>query len=64
MNNVINLLPNTEVYIDDIVFFNDTWDEHMENIRALFDRLTELTINLAKSQSVKAKVTFLGHVIG
>ena len=66
INKVIKGLPTTEVYIDDIVLFNDTWEGHMESIRALFERLTEakLTVNLAKSQLVKAKVTFLGHVIG
>ena len=66
MNNVLKGMTNVEVYIDDIIVYNDTWKEHMESVRALFNRLSEakLTVNLAKSQLGKAKVKFLGHIIG
>ena len=66
MNQVIAGLENTEVYIDDIVIYSDTWKQHMEHTKALFDRLSQakLTVNLSKSQIGKAKITFLGHEIG
>ena len=66
MNEVIAGLPNTEVYIDDIVLYSSSWEEHLKATFDLFDRLTKakLTVNLAKSQIAKAKVKFLGHVIG
>ena len=66
MNQVISELPNTEVYIDDIILYSNSWEEHMNYTRALYKKLAEaqLTVNLAKSQISKAKVTFLGHVIG
>ena len=40
--------------------------QHLETIRAFFDRLSEakLTINLAKSEFCHATLTFLGHIVG
>ena len=66
MNRVIAGLDNTEVYIDDIVMYSNTWNQHIEHTKALFDRLSraKLTINLSKSQIGKARVTFLGHEVG
>ena len=56
MNQVTAGLGNTEVYIDDIVVHSDSWEQHMDRTRALFDRLSKakLTINLSKSQTAKA----------
>ena len=44
----------------------ESWQEHLDSTDALYNRLTEakLTVNLSKSQIGKAKVIFLGHVIG
>ena len=66
MNEVISGLPNTQVYADDIIVYSDSWEKHVKHTRTLFERLTntKLKVNLAKSQIGKAKVTFLGHVIG
>ena len=66
MNKVLQGLPHCHVYIDDIVLSNDTWDEHLENLKALLHRLADahLTINLAKSEIGEASVTYLGHVVG
>ena len=59
-------LKKTKVYIDDIIIYSDTWEEHIKAIRALFQRLLEfsLTVNLAKSDFAIATVKFLGHVVG
>ena len=56
MNHVTVGLENTKVYIDDIVIFNDTWEQHVKHTKDLFDRLSQakLTINLSKSQIGKA----------
>ena len=66
MNEAILGLPNTQVYVDDIIMYSDSWEEHVKHTRTLSERLTKakLTVNLAKIQIDKAKVTFLGHVIG
>lgn len=66
MNTVIFELEGCDVYIDDLVVYSDTWKQHITRLRALFERLTKanLTINLVKSEFVKAQVTYLGHVVG
>ena len=66
VNGVIQDLDGTYAYIDDIVLVSDTWEEHLDRLQALFARLKEagLTVNLAKSTFCKAKVRYLGHIIG
>ena len=65
-NQVIAGLDHCVVYIDDILVFSDTWSDHIQHLRLLFDRLhkANLVINLAKSEFAKAKVTYLGHIVG
>lgn len=38
MNRVISGLSGCAVYLDDVVVFSQTWEEHLTQIRALFDR--------------------------
>ena len=66
MNKVVRGLVFVVVYLDDIIVFSDTWDEHMAHIRTVFERLTEanLTVNLEKTEFVKATVKYLGHIVG
>jgi len=66
MNQVVSELPHTKVYVDDIIIYTNTWEEHVSAILALFSRLTEhnLTVNLVKSEFAKATVQFLGHMVG
>lgn len=47
-------------------FFSRTWEEHLIQIRALFDRFisASLTVNLLKCEFAKATVTYLGKVVG
>ena len=66
VNIVISGLEGCQAYIDDLIIYSDTWEEHMIRIRALFKRLADanLTVNLAKSDFCKATVEYLGHEIG
>ena len=66
MNICLKDLEGVEVYVDDIVIFSDTWEEHLERLQQVLVRLKEanLTVNLSKSDFVKAKVIYLGHVVG
>ena len=59
-------LEGCEGYIDDIVIFSDTWDQHMERMKQFLTHLrqAQLTVNLAKSEFGQACVTYLGHVVG
>ncbi|MDA3086465.1 RNase H-like domain-containing protein [Campylobacter sp. CS_ED1] len=66
INSILAGLDNCKAYIDDVIIYTETFDDHLQTIRAFFDRLTEamLTINLEKSEFCHATLTFLGHVVG
>ncbi|MDA3078826.1 RNA-directed DNA polymerase, partial [Campylobacter sp. JMF_06 NA1] len=66
INSILAGLDNCKAYIDDVIIYTETFDDHLRTIRAFFDRLTEamLTINLEKSEFCHATLTFLGHVVG
>ena len=50
-NQLTQDLDGCEGYIDDNVIYSKTWQQHLECICSLFDRLTQanLTVNLIKS---------------
>ena len=66
INQVISGLVGCEAYIDDLVLYSESFEEHLLRLRALFDRLLEakLTINLAKSEFCQGTVQYLGHIVG
>ena len=66
MNGVISGHGNCVVYLDDVLVFSNTWQEHLTHLRDLFGRLSKagLVVNLAKCEFAKASVTYLGHEIG
>ena len=52
-------------YLDDIIVFSNTFDEHFEHLRDVFTKLKDAGIKLApaKCQLCKTEVEYLGHVI-
>jgi len=66
MNMVVGDLEGCSVYLDDVVIYSDSWNDDLDRIEKLFDRLAcaQLTINLAKCEFAKATVTYLGRVVG
>ena len=53
------------VYLDDIIVWSATFDEHLHRLRQVFDRIRKAGLKLkpAKCQFLKKRVTFLGHVV-
>ncbi|XP_072182290.1 uncharacterized protein [Diadema setosum] len=53
-------------YIDDIVIFSETWEEHVEHLKDVLGRLREagLTAKPAKCKFGEREVLYLGFVIG
>ena len=53
------------VYLDDILIFSKTLEDHMMHIPKVFDKLREekLLINLKKCSFVKKELVYLGFVI-
>lgn len=66
MNHVLSGLQNKcLVYMDDVLIFSTSLQEHIESIRLVFDRFrkTNFKIQLDKSEFLKQTVKFLGHII-
>ena len=53
------------VYIDDIIVFGRTFEESLENLRKVFDRLRQANLKLKpkKCNLFQRKVKYLGHVV-
>lgn len=67
MDNVLRGLQNVIclVYLDDIIVFSTSLQEHMNNLEKVFQRLREsnFKIQLDKSEFLKLETAYLGHVI-
>lgn len=67
MNNILrDLLPETcLVYLDDILVYSTSLQEHLIKLRNVFDRLREhnFKVQLDKSEFLKKEVSYLGHVL-
>jgi len=53
-------------YIDDIIIFSNTWEEHLKHLNLVFNRVREagLTLNLKKCVFATGEVDYLGHHVG
>ena len=66
MNTLVQGLEGVSVYIDDVLLFSDSWEQHTRQLAELLRRLREarLTVKLAKSRFGVATVLYLGHEVG
>ena len=53
------------VYVDDILVFSKTFDDHLAHLRNLFTKLREykLTVKISKCEFGNKELLFLGHII-
>ena len=53
------------VYIDDLIIFSRTFDDHLLHLEQVFKRLREANLRLkpSKCHFVKSEVEYLGHVV-
>lgn len=67
MDNVLRGLQGIHclVYLDDVIIFSKSLHEHVEKLRAVFDRFreTNLKVQLDKSHFLRKEVLYLGHTI-
>ena len=54
------------VYLDDIVIFSGTWEEHLEHVKKMLLKLREhrLTAKPVKCQFGMKECSYLGHIVG
>ena len=60
------LEPFCAAYIDDIVVYSDTWEDHLRHLQTVFLSLQEagLTAKPRKCQFAMFRCSYLGHVVG
>lgn len=67
MDNVLRGLQGLHcmVYLDDIIIFSSSLDQHLQDLRTVFDRLrnTNLKVQLDKCEFLRKEVLYLGHTI-
>lgn len=65
MDEVFRGLDFVFVYLDDIGVASDSYEQHIDHLRVVFQRLEDygLQVNLAKCEFAKDELKFLGHVI-
>lgn len=66
INTVLAGIANCNAYLDDVIVYTTTWEEHVKILEQVFTRLAaaSLTLNLAKCEFGKAIVTYLGRQVG
>ena len=53
------------IYLDDVIIFSTTFEEHLHRLEAVFTRLQDHSLKLKakKCDFLKSEVTYLGHVV-
>jgi hypothetical protein len=54
------------VYLDDILIFSRTWDEHVKHVKKVLNTLQreKLYVKLSKCEFGKTALVYLGHIVG
>jgi hypothetical protein len=54
------------VYLDDILIFSGTWDEHVRHVKQVLDTLQReiLYVKLSKCEFGKTPLVYIGHIVG
>ncbi len=65
MQQILSGLAFCCVFIDDILVFSDTLEEHIDHLRQIFQRLRRYNLKLhpGKCKFARGQVDYLGHVI-
>ena len=65
-----NLIKGCEgfasAYLDDLVVFSNSWQDHLSQLRRVLNRIKEagLTVKVGKCQFGTSKCVYLGHTVG
>ena len=53
------------IYLDDIIVFSKTLEEHVVRLRAVFEKLKQVGLKLkpSKCEFFRQELTYLGHVV-
>ena len=59
-------MPGVGSYIDDIVIYSDSWEDHIKTLKELFSRLRKARITARPTKCLlgASRMEFLGHQVG
>ena len=66
MTHMLNGLNNCAIaYLDDVIVFSKTFDDHLYHLQQVFDRLRQANMKLkaSKCEFLKPELHYLGHII-
>ena len=65
MNKVLKGLTLTLAYLDDIIIFSETAEQHLKHIQIVLAKLREANLKLKKSKCsfFKKEIHYLGHLL-
>ena len=66
MTGVLKDLPFAMAYLDDIIIYSSTQEEHLKYIKTVFEKLchTKLSMKLSKCHFFAKEIQYLGHILG
>ena len=66
MTGVLKDLPFAMAYLDDIIIYSSTPEEHLKYIKTVFEKLrhTKLSMKLSKCHFFAKEMQYLGHILG
>ena len=66
MTGVLKDLPFVMAYLDDIIIYSSTPEEHLEHIRTVFEKLCDakLSMKLSKCHFFAKEMQYLRHILG
>lgn len=67
MDNILRGIQNEKcaVYLDDVIVYSTSLEEHIQKLRSVFERFREANfkVQLDKSEFLRKEVAYLGHVV-
>ena len=66
MTGVLKDLPFAMAYLDDIIIYSSTPEEHLEHIKTVFEKLhhAKLSMKLSKCHFFAKEIQYIGHILG
>ena len=66
LRKILDGMPGVGSYIDDIVIYSDSWEDHIRTLKELFGRLRKARITARPTKCLRgaSRMEFLGHQVG
>ena len=66
MTGVLKDLPFSMAYLDNIIIYSSTPEEHLQHIKMVFEKLchAKLSMKLSKCHFFAKEIQYLGHILG